>query len=61
MLYLNEKLFQFGKTQSPLSSFCHVEAETTLHGFHKCSVTKILWYQLLFFFETDLVFPDLTS
>ena len=35
VLYLNEKLFQFGKTQSPLSSFGHNEAETTLHIFHK--------------------------
>ena len=60
MLYLNEKLFQFGKTQSPLCSFCHNEAETTLHVFHKCSVTKTLWNQLSLFFETDLDFPDLT-
>ena len=61
VLYLNEKLFQFGKTQSPLCSFCHNEAETTLHVFHKCSVTKTLWNQLSLFFETDLDFPDLTT
>ena len=60
VLYMNEKLFQFGKTQSPLCSFCHNEVETTLHVFHKCSVTKTLWYQLSLFFETDLNFPDLT-
>ena len=60
VLYLNKKLFQFGKTQSPLCSFCHTEAETTLHIFHNCSATKILWNQLLLFFETDLDFPDLT-
>ena len=58
VLYLNKKPFQFGKTQSPLCSFCHAEAETTLHVFHKCSVTKILWNQLLLFFETDLDFPE---
>ena len=57
--YLNKKLFQFGKTQSLLCSFCHSEAETTLHVFHKCSVTKIVSNQLLLFFETDLDFPDL--
>ena len=57
VLYLN---FQFGKTQSPLCSFSHTEIETALHVFHKCSVTKILWSQLLLFFETDLDFPDLT-
>ena len=54
------KLFQFGKTQSPLCSFCHTEAERTLHIFYKCSVTKILWNQLLLFFETDLGFLHLT-
>ena len=59
-LYLNEKLFQFGKTQCLLCSFYHTEAETTLHVFHKCSVTKILWNQLSLFFETDLDFPNLT-
>ena len=60
VLYLNKKLFQFGKTQSPLCSFCHTEAETTLLIFHKCSATKILWNQFLLFFKTDLDFPDLT-
>ena len=60
MFYLNEKLFQLGKIQSPLCSFCHTEAGTTFHVFHKCSVTKILWNQLLLFFEADLDFPDLT-
>ena len=60
MLYLNEKLFQFHKTQSPSCSFCHTEAETTLYVFHKCSVTKILWNQLLIFFEIDLDLLDLT-
>ena len=57
VLYLNKILFQLGKTQSPFISFGHTEAETTFHVFHKCSVTKILWNQLLLFFETDL---DLT-
>ena len=60
VLYLNKRFFQFGKTQSLLCSFHHTEAETTLHIFDKCSVTKILWNQLLLFFETDLDFPDLT-
>ena len=60
VLYLNKKLFQFGNIKSPLCSFCHTEAETTLNAFHKCSVTKILWNQLLLSFETDLDFPDLT-
>ena len=44
-----------------MCSFCHTEAETTLHIFHKCSATKILWNRLFLFFEKDLDFPDLTS
>ena len=60
VLYLNKKLLKFRKTQCPLCSFCHTEAETTLHTFHNCSATKILWNQFLLFFETDLDFPDLT-
>ena len=60
VLYLNEKLFQFGKIQSPLCSFCHNEVEATLHVFYKCSVTKPLWNQLSLFFEADLNFSDLT-
>ena len=60
MLYLNKKLFQFVKTQSPLCSFCHAEVEASLHVFYKCSVTKILWNQPLLLFETKLDFPDLT-
>ena len=58
VLCLNKKPFQLGKTESPLRSFCHTEAETTLHVFHKCSVTKILWNQLLLFFETGVDFPE---
>ena len=60
VLYSNKKLFQFGKTQSPLCSFYHTEGETTLHVFRKCSVSKICWNQLLLFFEADVYFLDLT-
>ena len=50
VLYLNMKPFQFGKTQSPLRSFCHTEADATFHVFRKYSVTKVL----------GINFPDLT-
>ena len=50
MLYLNKNRFQFGPTQSSLCSFRHNEVETTLHAFHKSSVTKTLWNQLVLFF-----------
>ena len=46
VLYLNKKLFQFGKIQSPLCSFCHTKSQTTLHVFHKCLVSNFFWNQL---------------
>ena len=46
VLYLNKKLFQFGKIQSPLCSFCHTKSQTTLHVFHKSLVSKFFWNQL---------------
>ena len=59
VLYLIKKLFQFGKVSFVF--FCHTEAETSLHAFHKCSVSKIFWNQLLLFFETDLDFSNVTE
>ena len=57
---MTKTFFQFDKTESSLCSFCHIEAETKLHVFHKCSITKIIWNQFLPFFETHLDVPDLT-
>ena len=39
----------------------NTETKTTFHVFQECSATKILWNQLLLFFETDLDFPDFTA
>ena len=46
VLYLNKKLFQFGKIHYSLCSFCHTKSQTTLHVFHKCLVCKMFWNQL---------------
>ena len=35
VLYLNKKLFQFGKNQFIFCSFCYTEAETTVQVSHK--------------------------
>ena len=47
VLHLNKKLFQGDETQSSLCSFYHTETETIFHVFHKCTVTKIPWDQIL--------------
>ena len=59
VLYLNETFFQSGKSQSPLCSFSHTEDETTLHVFHKCSVTKFFGTNFYYFLKQ--IFPDLTT
>ena len=48
VLYLNKKLFEFNKINSPECSFCKCEEETTIHLFHICKKAQALWTQLLF-------------
>ena len=55
VLYMNEKLFQFGKTQSPLCSFCHNEAEIILHVFNKCSVFLYLFILIFLKFHFEII------
>ena len=49
VLYLNKMLFKFGKSGSPLCSFCNVKDETPYHLFCECSHTISLWNQLRHF------------
>ena len=37
VLYLNKMLFKFGKSGSPLCSFCNLKNETPYHLFYECS------------------------
>ena len=46
VLYLNNVIFRFKKVDSPLSSYCNEEKETSFHLFHSCLKTKQLWYKL---------------
>ena len=46
VLYLNKKLFEFNKINSPECSFCKCEEETTIHLFHICRKTQALWTQI---------------
>ena len=56
VLYLNKKLFQFGKTQSPLCSFCHTEAETTLIFFINVQLLKFFGINFYYFLNQILIF-----
>ena len=57
VLYLNKMLFKFGKSGSPLCSFCNVKDETPYHLFYECSHTNSLWNQLRHFLSNSLKIP----
>jgi len=60
ILYLNKALFKFGKTSSPLCSFCKKEEETIIHLFHSCNKIKEIWNNLRLYFASKIVIPLLT-
>ena len=60
ILYLNKKLFLFGKSTSSLCSYCKQHDETVLHLFYTCVLTKELWSHLCLHFENDLILPQVT-
>ena len=53
-------LFKFGKSESPLCSFCNLKNETPYHLFYECSHTNSLWNQLRHFLSNSLNIPLLT-
>ena len=61
ILYLNKKLYIFGKISSRLCSICHSKDETFAHLFCECVRVSQLWSQLRIFFSTDLDLPLLAS
>ena len=54
VLYLNEKLFSFGISETSRCSFCNQDKETIEHLFRHCFVAKALWNSLNTFFENQL-------
>ena len=60
VLYLNEKLFLFGISETSKCSFCNQNNETIEHLFCHCFVAKALWNGLNTFFENHLSLYDLT-
>ena len=60
VFYLNKMLFTYGKSGSPLYSFCNLKNETPYHLFYECSHTNSLWNQLRHFLSNSLNIPPLT-
>ena len=60
ILYLNKKLYLFGKVETPLCSYCMLYDESIIHLFWNCVYVKNLWQQLQLYFNDDFKLPDLT-
>ena len=60
LLYLNEKLFFFGISETSQCSFCNQNNETIEHLFCRCFVAKAFWNDLNTFFGNHLSLYDLT-
>ena len=43
IVFINEKMFKFKMTDSPLCSFCKLEVESFEHLLYYCDVTKTSW------------------
>ena len=52
--------FTFGKTKTPLSSFCYSYDETMKHIFFECIYVRQLWNHLRLFLTNDISLPILT-
>ena len=53
-------LFTFGKTKTPLRSFCHSYDEIIMDIFLECIYVKQLWNYLRLFLMNDISLPILT-
>ena len=53
-------LLTFGKTKTPLRSFCHSCYETITHIFLECMFMKQLWNHLRLFLTNDISLRILT-
>ena len=53
-LYLNKMLLTFGKTKTPLCSFCHSCDKTIKHIFLECMCVKQVWNHLRLFLTNDI-------
>ena len=61
ILYLNKKLYQFGKSQTSLCSFCSTYDEDPPHLFAECPETLALWASLKANLSPILELPELEN
>ena len=59
-LYLNDKLFVFGKSETNICSFCKLEDEAITHLFIDCNYSKSLWNKIKDFFNNVFTLISLT-
>ena len=55
VLFLNEKLYNFGITNNAFCSFCKAFAETPIHIFYDYIHVKSLWEKLQTKFQNDII------
>ena len=60
IVYLNKKLHIFGIKSSPLCSFCNLYDKTPFHIFYECDRVKLLWSELVQYFQNTLILPTST-
>ena len=60
VLFPNENLFLFKKSNSPFCSFYKEEDETVFHFYFYCPNVTNLWNQLKFYLAEDLTLPSQT-
>ena len=60
VLYLNKRLLEFEKINSPECFLCKCEEDTTIHLFHICRKTQALWTQLSRHLNRHLNLPHFT-
>ena len=59
VLYLNKKLYQFGKISQSKCSFSGLYDETPHHIFHEYTYAQNLWNQLRLYFSEKVALPAL--
>ena len=60
ILYLNKKLFQFGKSGTPLCSFCKKSEETAMQFFSNCEYLTNEWNKVRNYFKNYINLMQLT-
>ena len=60
ILYLNQRLYTFGKSLSKMCSYCGILDENVEHIFYECPHSIRLWDEVVTFFSPVLIVPALS-